>query len=71
MRSLPDAIAQVLSEYLNEAEVQALAKPATSTAEQMELPLAQIGDLCPDCGQATFLYTEGCRKCHNCGYSEC
>ncbi len=71
VRSLPDAIAQVLSEYLNEAEVQALAKPAGTTAEQMELPLAQIGDLCPDCGQATFLYTEGCRKCHNCGYSEC
>ncbi len=71
VRSLPDAIAQVLSEYLNEAEAQALAKPAPMSAEQMELPLTQIGDLCPDCGQATFLYTEGCRKCHNCGYSEC
>jgi len=30
-----------------------------------------IGDLCPDCGQAAFIPTEGCRKCMACGYSEC
>jgi len=24
-----------------------------------------------DCGQATFIPTEGCRKCYACGYSEC
>jgi ribonucleotide reductase alpha subunit len=30
-----------------------------------------IGDLCPECGQATYIYTEGCKKCTSCGLSEC
>jgi len=30
-----------------------------------------IGDLCPDCGQATLVSEEGCRKCYACGFSEC
>ena len=28
-------------------------------------------DLCPECGQATFVYEEGCKKCYSCGYSLC
>jgi len=28
-------------------------------------------DLCPGCGSATLLHIEGCKKCHECGYSEC
>ena len=42
-------------------------------AEQLPLPITDrpIGDLCPDCGQAAFIPTEGCRKCYACGYSEC
>ncbi|NOZ48705.1 MAG: adenosylcobalamin-dependent ribonucleoside-diphosphate reductase [Chloroflexi bacterium] len=71
VRSLPDAIAQVLSEYLGTVELQALTRPATISSEQMELPLLQIGDLCPECGQASLMYVEGCKKCINCGYSEC
>ncbi len=31
----------------------------------------QIGDLCPECGQAALVNEEGCRKCYACGYSEC
>ncbi len=71
VRSLPDAVAQVLSEYLNESETEALIRAPVPAVEQMELPLSHIGDLCPDCGQASMLYIEGCKKCHNCGYSEC
>ncbi|RME81031.1 MAG: adenosylcobalamin-dependent ribonucleoside-diphosphate reductase [Caldilineae bacterium] len=71
VRSLPDALAQVLSEYLEEAELKAIVRPPQVPGEQMELPLNQIGDLCPECGQATVLYTEGCKKCYSCGYSEC
>ena len=33
--------------------------------------LLQIGDLCPECGQAAVVNEEGCRKCYACGYSEC
>ena len=29
------------------------------------------GNLCPECGSATFVYQEGCKKCLSCGHSEC
>ena len=31
----------------------------------------KIGDLCPECGVASLVNEEGCRKCYSCGYSEC
>ena len=70
VRSLPDGIAQVLADYLSEHPVQPNEEPP---AEQLALPIAQrpIGDICPECGEASFLNVEGCRKCHVCGYSEC
>jgi ribonucleoside-diphosphate reductase alpha chain len=38
----------------------------------MQLSL-KLGDLCPECGQASVINEEGCRKCYapGCGYSEC
>ena len=69
VRSLPDGIAQVLAEHLSE-----LPRVADEPqAEQLALPIAAkpIGDICPDCGEASFLNVEGCRKCAACGYSEC
>jgi len=30
-----------------------------------------FGDLCPECGEATVVNEEGCRKCYSCGFSEC
>lgn len=69
VRSLPDGVAQVLAEHLSEM-------PPVSEelqAEQLALPIntKPIGDICPECGEASFLNVEGCRKCHVCGYSEC
>ncbi len=69
VRSLPDGVAQVLAEHLSQL-------PPMSDdlqAEQLALPMdtKPIGDICPDCGEASFLNVEGCRKCHICGYSEC
>ncbi len=62
IRSLPDAIAQALSEHMGqEAE----------RGHQLELPLPRTADLCPDCGQAALVHEEGCQKCYSCGYSEC
>jgi len=74
VRSLPDAIAQVLREHVNGAfAADEEDGPAAPAPEQLALPIADrpIGDLCPDCGQAAFIATEGCRKCYACGYSEC
>lgn len=28
-------------------------------------------DLCPSCGAATLVFTEGCKTCNSCGYSRC
>lgn len=58
--SLPDGLGQVLEDYLG----------GTQPVEQKEEKV-EVGDLCPECGQATFVYTEGCKKCQSCGYSEC
>jgi ribonucleoside-diphosphate reductase alpha chain len=76
VRSLPDAIAQVMREHLNgHYDVTPLEDAASQEpyVEQLALPIVDrpIGDLCPDCGQASFIPTEGCRKCYACGYSEC
>jgi len=67
VRSLPDAIAQVLARHIALVE-------AEQPPEQLPLPISmpsQKADLCPDCGQASFVAMEGCRKCVNCGFSEC
>ncbi len=85
VRSLPDGIAQVLGEYLaqergipagglasdEEPPLDDLA-PADPLPGQMPMPLAGLkGDLCPECGEASVVNEEGCRKCYSCGYSEC
>ena len=28
-------------------------------------------DICPECGVTAFAYEDGCKKCYNCGHSEC
>jgi len=66
---MPDAVAQVIAEYLGETASVAESSPV----EQLALPMdpSPVGDLCPDCGQASFIAAEGCRKCFVCGFSEC
>ena len=59
VESLPDGVAQVLVDYTK------------STENGFDHDTSSIGDLCPDCGAATLLNVEGCRKCMECGYSEC
>jgi ribonucleoside-diphosphate reductase alpha chain len=79
VRSLPDAIAQVLREYLDETSDEAedrapLPKRYVADQRLLEQPQGQlklIGELCPECGEASMVNEESCRKCYNCGYSEC
>ncbi|MGD2103868.1 MAG: adenosylcobalamin-dependent ribonucleoside-diphosphate reductase [Anaerolineae bacterium] len=65
VRSLPDGVAQVLAEHLG------LADTVGATRGNGQLPLFSEGDLCPECGQASLVFEEGCRHCYTCGYSEC
>jgi ribonucleoside-diphosphate reductase alpha chain len=80
VRSLPDAVARVLGTHLglthtrpvpDSAQLEADAAGATATATLEMEEERHAGDLCPSCGQATFVYEEGCCKCHYCGHSEC
>ena len=71
VRSLPDAIAQVLSEHLGTAPSIPDEIPQLSLSFDTMEEGTRIGDICPKCGQATFVYEEGCTKCLSCGYTEC
>jgi ribonucleoside-diphosphate reductase alpha chain len=71
--SLPDAVSQVLAEYLGQGkpgENGRVKAPKGRFAEPDQLTF-KVGDLCPDCGEAAVVREEGCRKCYACGYSEC
>ena len=78
VRSLPDGVAHALEEYLEntimderEADGDMDNGFYTSIQVSAEQAALQIGDLCPECGQAALVNEEGCRKCYSCGYSEC
>ncbi|HID06652.1 MAG TPA: hypothetical protein EYP10_05835, partial [Armatimonadetes bacterium] len=78
VRSLPDAIAQVLAEHIglenNRSKLQAMELMHTENEASAAVPSpddGRIGDLCPICGNATLVFEEGCQKCYSCGYSEC
>jgi ribonucleoside-diphosphate reductase alpha chain len=62
--SLPDALSRTLAEHIGELKATPEAPAAVDTRKQ-------IGDLCKECGQATFVYEEGCKKCLSCGFNEC
>jgi ribonucleoside-diphosphate reductase alpha chain len=63
--SLPDALARTLGEHigLGRGEEPETAAPAARRRV--------VGDLCKECGQATLVYEEGCKKCLSCGFNEC
>ena len=63
--SLPDAIARTLMEHTGQVKA-APDVPATRANGKKT-----VGDLCKECGQATFIYEEGCKKCLSCGFNEC
>ena len=72
VRSLPDGIAQALQEYLENTgwKFQETTPEELAELNQPDSWL-EVGDLCPECGQAALVNEEGCRKCYSCGYSEC
>jgi len=84
IRSLPDAVAKVLSMHYKlsvngEAKKEKEATP--KLVENIIQPSIQsavlnneegrIFDICPSCGEAAFVHEEGCKKCYSCGHSEC
>lgn len=81
--SLPDAVAQVIEEHIG-VEQDETGYPQLPdeddvefVAKQFDLGLAAevahsvTPDICPVCGNVTFVNIEGCKKCFSCGHSEC
>jgi ribonucleoside-diphosphate reductase alpha chain len=67
--SLPDALARTLAEHIGAPRA---STPAAAPADAAAVhPLRRVGDLCRECGQATLVYEEGCKKCLSCGFNEC
>ncbi len=62
--SLPDALACTLAEHVGEVKPP-MGDPVDAGSRR------RVGDLCKECGQATFIYEEGCKKCLSCGFNEC
>src|SRR5216683_783812 len=86
VRSLPDAVARALEQHLETLEAEESARqtaapaiPEKSSNNGHDDPVAPVslsrlqttGNLCSQCGCNTMVYEEGCRKCYNCGHSEC
>jgi ribonucleoside-diphosphate reductase alpha chain len=83
IRSLPDGIAKALDEYLfnryeyNESQIiedpmqNAPRLPLSEISSKGEQKVRVVSELCPECGHASLVNEEGCRKCYSCGYSEC
>lgn len=74
--SLGDAIAKVLAEELSLAsDDSGQILTLDLSAEQLSIVETKAtlarGDLCPECGESTFVLEEGCSKCYSCGYSKC
>ena len=76
VRSLPDAVAKVIGYYLEEKQGQGKTISPNEHLEKSQAILVtnqktnHNGNICPECGNATLVYEEGCEKCV-CGYSKC
>jgi ribonucleoside-diphosphate reductase alpha chain len=72
VRSLPDGIAKIFQNYINEK----LGINESQTEMSLPEPQNQVMtnhnhvNICPECGNATLVYEEGCEKCI-CGYAKC
>lgn len=81
--SLPDAVAQVLDEHIgSDTGVASYPILPDEDDEQIRTKQFDLGlgsesdnnvtpDICPVCGNVTFVNIEGCKKCFSCGHSEC
>ncbi|RAV21604.1 LAGLIDADG family homing endonuclease [Paenibacillus contaminans] len=85
VESIADAVAKALEMHIEvsgsepyvtaAAEAPALAapqeQPAVKPMAAGAIAMRQSKDLCPSCGSASLINTEGCKTCSTCGYSKC
>jgi len=75
VESIADAVAKALEMHIGACndDPHAAAREVTATAYPAHTPGSSntSTDLCPSCGSASLVNTEGCKTCTNCGYSRC
>lgn len=74
VKSLPDAVSRVMQEFLSineDSDPVHDFSVSDSLNDDHHHDKFTKADLCPECGDATLIYQEGCAKCHSCGFSEC
>jgi len=76
VRSLPDAIALAIDEVLKvrsevTESVEGESVVGLIAQESLDLGTKIHADICPNCGEATFIREEGCMHCTSCGHSQC
>ncbi|NMB91538.1 adenosylcobalamin-dependent ribonucleoside-diphosphate reductase [candidate division WWE3 bacterium] len=79
--SIPDAVAKVLAEEFGynipHTNGNGSASDKMSSLEEADMSkyIKESGlssvDVCPECGNYSFVKEEGCAKCYECGYSVC
>lgn len=63
--SLPAYIGQIIGKHIDKSsEVM-----TDVSIESRTMP--QLGEICPSCSAPTLFFQEGCKKCGQCGFSEC
>jgi ribonucleoside-diphosphate reductase alpha chain len=76
VESVADAVAKAMELHLDGPDANGL----VAATEAPALPEKDIHDdefefgnrdICPSCGTASLINTEGCKSCSNCGYSRC
>jgi len=78
--SIPDAVAKVLAEEFGYSQYKASEENGNTNNSDDEKSeyvknnpygISSNVDMCPECGNYSFIREEGCVKCHDCGYSVC
>ena len=64
--SLPEAVSRSIADFQRGFSIEA---PSTQGHAVIETKV--LADICPACGEATFIREEGCRHCTSCGHSQC
>nr|WP_127580056.1 adenosylcobalamin-dependent ribonucleoside-diphosphate reductase [Paenibacillus koleovorans] len=82
VESIADAVAKALESHIAgdddpASEYVTAAQEVTATSEKPAFTYVSAvsesssTDLCPSCGSASLINSEGCKNCSNCGYSRC
>lgn len=69
--SIPDAVAKVIAEECDIHVKSNGANVVETPTDKKEISVFSHVNMCPECGNSSLVYEEGCSKCYVCGYSVC